>query len=243
MSRSTATMIPQADALGEKRRRGRPRAAAVSLQEQQTRARILDTALDVFSLQGFDGASVADIARRDGVSPPLVHYHFETKEKLWQAAVDFGVGDAITQLSSLLRDLQDADSISRLKFFIRRYINIVAEKPAAFRLIIRESEIPGERFDWLAQRHLVPLYQMWAQLVEAGQRDGRIKDGIEPFHIASIIASASSQFVMSSNRLKATFGIETTTVEMREKHASVLIEVVFNGALVDSSRDDQAARV
>ncbi len=46
---------------------------------------ILDAAEIVFANSGFSGASVREIANRAGVAQALVHYHFDTKEKLFEA--------------------------------------------------------------------------------------------------------------------------------------------------------------
>src|SRR6185295_20273908 len=51
-------------------------------------ARILDVALAEFAEHGYDGTRTAEIARRAGVTHPLVHCHFRTKEQLWKTVVD-----------------------------------------------------------------------------------------------------------------------------------------------------------
>lgn len=50
-----------------------------------TRGRILEVALDVFSEHGFRGASSREIGKRAGVNQALVNYHFGSKQKLWEA--------------------------------------------------------------------------------------------------------------------------------------------------------------
>src|ERR1700688_3725269 len=51
------------------------------------RERILRAALDEFARSGFDGTTTRSIAKIAGVTPPLILYHFESKEKLWLATV------------------------------------------------------------------------------------------------------------------------------------------------------------
>ena len=46
------------------------------------RERILQVALEEFAANGFEGTSMAHIARRAGVTQPLVHYHFASKDAL-----------------------------------------------------------------------------------------------------------------------------------------------------------------
>jgi len=52
------------------------------------RERILDAACDVIAELGIDDVRIARIATLAGVSPPLVHYHFETREALLAEALE-----------------------------------------------------------------------------------------------------------------------------------------------------------
>src|SRR5580698_1535314 len=51
----------------------------------RSRRALLDAALEEFSLRGFAGARVADIARRDEVNKQLINYYFGSKEGLYLA--------------------------------------------------------------------------------------------------------------------------------------------------------------
>jgi len=55
------------------------------LSEQNASYGILDAAERIFALHGFDGASMRQIAAEAGVAQALLHYHFGTKEKLFEA--------------------------------------------------------------------------------------------------------------------------------------------------------------
>lgn len=46
---------------------------------------ILDAAERLFALRGFDGTSMREIAQEAGVAQALLHYHFRTKEGLFEA--------------------------------------------------------------------------------------------------------------------------------------------------------------
>ena len=53
-----------------------------------TRERILDAACDVIAEYGIEDVRIARIATVAGVSPPLVHYHFTTREALLAEALE-----------------------------------------------------------------------------------------------------------------------------------------------------------
>jgi AcrR family transcriptional regulator len=56
--------------------------------ERDARERILDAACDVIAEQGIEHVRIARIATIAGVSPPLVHYHFATREALLAEALE-----------------------------------------------------------------------------------------------------------------------------------------------------------
>jgi len=64
----------------EKRRR---RLSAV-----ERRATIVDAATAVFAECGYRGASIDEIARRAGVTPPVVYDHFESKQALYRTLLE-----------------------------------------------------------------------------------------------------------------------------------------------------------
>lgn len=55
---------------------------------EETRARIIRTALALFGERGFDGVSTRDIATQAGVPAPSLQYYFENKEGLYAACIE-----------------------------------------------------------------------------------------------------------------------------------------------------------
>jgi len=53
--------------------------------DAKSRVVILDAAERIFATHGYDGASMRLIAKEAGVAQALLHYHFKTKEQLYQA--------------------------------------------------------------------------------------------------------------------------------------------------------------
>lgn len=61
--------------------RGRPPQRRQS-RSNKSMQRILDAAAGIFGKNGYDSASMMDVARAAGVSKSLLHYHFKSKEHL-----------------------------------------------------------------------------------------------------------------------------------------------------------------
>lgn len=97
------------------------------------RAKLLAGSLEVFSERGFSYASMAEIARRSGVSKGLAYHYFDTKEALLQAALGAHL-DALLKLTE--RSAQQADPTDRLAELFDGLVEYVRAQPQAFRLYL-----------------------------------------------------------------------------------------------------------
>ena len=70
---------------GEGAGRGPSVRADAGAAESSKRRQILDGARRVFLAEGFDGASMGEIARAAGVSKGTLYVYFDSKEKLFEA--------------------------------------------------------------------------------------------------------------------------------------------------------------
>ena len=98
------------------------------------RQRILQATMQCFRACGYEKSSMKLISAKAGVSQTLLHYHFETKEKLFQAAIDdmaktmfatasaqlpqgLSVHDGLTEAASLLYTLF-IDNLDAVTFIV-----------------------------------------------------------------------------------------------------------------------------
>jgi TetR/AcrR family transcriptional regulator len=105
----------------------------------RSRDRILTAALDEFANRGFDGTTTAEIARRAGVTQPLVHYHFATKEALWQEAVTSAFAGWLDTFEGVAGELADLGIIDQMKVLVRRFVRFSAAHPEMGRIISYEG--------------------------------------------------------------------------------------------------------
>ena len=105
---------------------------------KDTRERILDVALDLFTEQGYDGTSLRQIAEQLGVTKAALYYHFESKEDILLALHmrlhEFGkdalkkIGDepiTLAEWGELLDDLLD-QMLAQRKIFLMHERNQAA---------------------------------------------------------------------------------------------------------------------
>ena len=147
---------------------------------QETRLRIIETAIPLFARLGFENTSTREIAVAAGVNPPALQYYFHSKEGLYQACAEH-IADFVTELldpeldraETLLRDDEPPEAL------IEGYcglISVMAEllfcRPEAENwspMIAREQAGmgPGIAFPLMRERFLDRLNQVCARLYAA----------------------------------------------------------------------------
>src|SRR6476620_4786060 len=74
---------------------------------EQAKARIISEAEALFNRQGFDGASMRDIAAAAEMQPASVYYHFESKEELLWAVWEKGGIELVDRVKNAIADKTD----------------------------------------------------------------------------------------------------------------------------------------
>jgi len=80
----------------------------------ESRARIMDAALDLFGRDGYDGTSVRAIAERAGVAVGLVYNHFPGKDALLRALFEASMADVRESFAQAEAGGSAAERIERL---------------------------------------------------------------------------------------------------------------------------------
>lgn len=89
---------------------------------EETRARIVVTALKLFGERGFEGASTREIAASAGVNAPALQYYFDSKEGVYLACVEHIVARVWEYMSEVVGRTErllekDADDAALIEAF------------------------------------------------------------------------------------------------------------------------------
>jgi AcrR family transcriptional regulator len=100
-----------------------------------TRARILDAALEVFSEHGFEGSSLQEIADRLDLTKAALYYYFRSKDELLEALVE----PAITGLNEILDSCSgERDTPARRREFMQYYLDYLLRQRRLIAYISRD---------------------------------------------------------------------------------------------------------
>lgn len=121
-----------------------------------TRTAILDAAENLFAAASFDIVSMRDVAAKASVPLGLINYHFQSKEKLFEAII----ARRSDQLNSRRRDafaaLKEKPNLRQvLDVFLRPYLDLMLEEGPGWRAYGRLLAQTGQAERWtrLITRH------------------------------------------------------------------------------------------
>jgi AcrR family transcriptional regulator len=105
------------------------------------REQLLDVTSEIVAEQGFRGVSILSVARRAGISRPIVYEHFGDLPGLLAALVEREMAQALAQVSETeLPDLAEGDTVELMLDSLRRYLDAVEQHPRTWRLVLMPPE-------------------------------------------------------------------------------------------------------
>lgn len=200
------------------------------------RHRLVRVALEQFAANGFEATSTAQIARRAGVTQPLVHYHFESKEALWRAAVLSVFERASDRIDEFQRETERLPPREQLESGIRGMVEFSAAFPELGRIVAYEGARGGERLRWLLELGIAGAPNRFIALLRAGMDDGWLKP-LPVEHVVISLAAAGGYFFVIRETLREAYEIDTTDADTVRRHADTLVELFLHGLLAND-RDD-----
>jgi len=97
-----------------------------------TRARIQQIAVELFSEHGYEGTSLREIAEHLGVTKAALYYHFKSKEDIILSLVE----DYQAQMDALIGWAKEhPGNAGTRREILNRYMHIVAERSQVFRML------------------------------------------------------------------------------------------------------------
>jgi TetR/AcrR family transcriptional regulator, regulator of cefoperazone and chloramphenicol sensitivity len=143
----------------------------------ETRARIISAALDVFGTHGFGGASTRLLAESAGVTLPALHYYFDSKEGVYLACAEHIADQLDGRFRALTSSVAEALAgappprgrvLDMLLTFVESFTDFFLgahelEKWVMF--IIREQAQPTKAFDIIFERVMQRTFNTLATLV------------------------------------------------------------------------------
>jgi AcrR family transcriptional regulator len=147
---------------------------------EERREQLLDVTRDLVGEQGFHAVSIEAVARRAGITRPVIYGHFGDLDGLLEAMLDRESARALSQLADVLPSPDAArDSKEALVAGLRGYLEAVRANPVTWRLVLMPPEgTPAALRDRVAQGRAA-VVAVLAQVVDAEVDDPRLRSATD----------------------------------------------------------------
>lgn len=158
-----------------------------------SRQALLAAAERLFADRGLEGARTEEIAAAARVNKALLHYYFDTKEKLHQAVLENLFQQLVAQLREPLAGT--APPPRAVMALVERYFSFLEEHPNYPRLLQREMMRDRPYLRQVARRYLQPTFRRAARILRAGIREGTFRPVDVPNTVVSLLGVTAFYFV------------------------------------------------
>lgn len=110
-----------------------PNEAPLPDREPSVRERLADAALRLFNERGYAATSVREIVEAAGVTKPVLYYHFESKEGLYNYLISRGFEEFTVTLAAARRETGPV--VERLRHLLDSVYRLFGEHTAEVRLM------------------------------------------------------------------------------------------------------------
>ncbi|MFO1174037.1 MAG: TetR family transcriptional regulator C-terminal domain-containing protein [Paracoccaceae bacterium] len=179
----------------------KPRRSETRIQARNRQA-ILDAALDVFSAQGFRGATLDQIAEVAGLSKPNLLYYFPSKEAVHVELL----ARLLDNWLDPLRALDPAgEPKAELLAYVRRKLDLARDFPRESRLFANEILQGAPRIAEALSGDLKRLVDEKAAVIARWQAEGRIA-ALPPHHLIFSIWALTQHYADFDVQVRAVLG-------------------------------------
>lgn len=195
--------------------------------ERSGREMLLEAAGELMSEIGSIDVSLHQIAKRAGVTAPLVKYHFGSKDGLLLALAQRDTAQSIKQLTELMA--MNLDPATKLRVHIQGIIRTYARFPYLNRLLehfLDDPEAEGTRLIWSS--FLLPLIEAQKQIITAGIAAGQFRE--VDYKYVYFLINGACQYIFSTRiTLREMIGEKKVGQELAREYAAFAAETVLRG--------------
>ncbi len=120
------------------------------------RERVLEAALELFGERGYHATSIAEIGDRARIAKSVLYHYFPSKARLYEAVIEAETRELLERVAAAVPADPEAP---RLRAGVEAYLDFLAERPATWRLFLRDAP---------AEPGLVDVYERLARERAAG---------------------------------------------------------------------------
>jgi TetR/AcrR family transcriptional regulator len=172
--------------------------------QRKNRKIIREAALEVFSMHGFRGSTLDQIADKAGLSKPNILYYYQGKEEIYSHLL----ADILTLWLTSLEEINaDGDPIAEILTYVETKLKLSQTFARESRLFANEILQGAKRMPPDSQDYLRGQVQRAVGVISRWIADGRIAE-IDPHHLLFSIWASTQHYADFESQIALIFGPE-----------------------------------
>jgi AcrR family transcriptional regulator len=208
----------------------KPKAAPARADEDGTRDKILNVAIQEFSRYGLSGARIDAIAAESGANKGMIYYYFGGKESLYVAALE----ESYRRFRQVEADfhVDDLAPVPALRQLVSATFDYHAVHPEFIRMVMSENINQGEYIRKIPDLRAInrPAIALLDRVCRRGIADGVFRADLDPIDLHMSISALCFFNVANRHTFSTIFKVDMTspaaTAARRESVAEMILRYV-----------------
>jgi len=194
----------------------------------QKRNQLLAAALDVFSVYGFTGASLDEIAQLADMHKSNIFYYYENKESLYVVVLTTVLQKWLAPLQTLESELEPAEALSH---YLIQKIELSRSQPKASRLFALEIIQGAPHILPILKGPLKKLFKRKAKVIQTWQEEGKISPDIDPELLILNIWGLTQNYADFATQMEMVTGKTLRNRSMFQRSIEHTVHLMLYGVL------------
>lgn len=199
--------------------------------EQRIRARneakILKSAVELFSRKGFDGTRIAEIAQASDLPKANVYYYFATKEAIYTRLIEGVLTGWDRALEHITPDREPREALS---LYIAAKLDYSRKHASESRFFANEMLRGGRFLSRRQKQHMKEVTREHARVIETWMNEGKIIR-VDPNHFLIMLWAATQFYADFSTVAAVTLEKKHLTASDFEAARTTIVDIILNSCL------------
>lgn len=196
-------------------------------EEEGTRDKILNVALQEFSRRGLSGARIDAIAAESGINKGMIYYYFGSKEDLYVAALE----ESYRRFRQIESDfhLESLPPVDALRALVGASFDFHAAHPEFIRMVMSENINHGEYIRKIPELRAInrSAITVLESLCRRGIADGVFRADVDPVDLHMTISALSFYNVSNRHTFSFIFDRDLGAPEVHAARRASVIDTVL----------------
>ena len=194
----------------------------------QKRNQLLNAALDVFSVYGFSGASLDEIAQLANMHKSNIFYYYENKESLYVEVLTTVLQKWLAPLQILEVELEPTEALTH---YLMQKIESSKDQPKASRLFALEIIQGAPHILPILKGPLKKLFKRKTKVIETWQEQGKLSKEIDAELLIINIWAITQNYADFSTQMEMVTGKTLRNRSMYQRTIEHTVHLMLYGVL------------